>query len=340
MGMISRIQARTADPFGRHTHDQWAFAPRAAHPDALFFQQVIESSTTPVLVMDVVGAEQRLVYANPAFESLLGYRREEILGRDWRVFLSVHESSRHTQTLHASLRSGSSTEQTLVAVRNDGTLLYFKSRLSPLCDAHGAIRQYVAVLHDVTLEHRLRETLEYRACFDPLTGLANRYLLHDRFAQAAAQAQRHAAVYTLSLLDLDGFKQINDRFGHAAGDEVLGFFGAQLLQSIRSEDTAARLGGDEFVLLLMDADTNSTRVILQRVRTALAAFSPAGLEEPLGLSCSAGVTLFPADGTTLAGLLDAADKRLYAAKTRSEHGAPDTRCPAPVELIERSVRRR
>ena len=339
MGMMRRIQARTADPLGRNTHDNWTPEPRTAPSDEPFFKQVIESSPTPVLVMDAVGAEQRLVYANPAFESLLGYRREEILGRDWRVFLSVHESSEHTQTLHASLRAGLSAEQTLVAVRKNGTPLYFKSRLSPLCDECGLIRQYVAVLHDVTLDHRLRERLEYRACFDPLTGLANRYLLHDRFAQAASQAQRHAAGYTLSLLDLDGFKQINDRFGHAAGDAVLGFFGAQLLQSIRGEDTAARLGGDEFVLLLMDADTDSTRVILQRIRTALAAFSPAGLE-PLGLSCSAGVALFPDDGMTLAELLDAADKRLYAAKTWSVHSPPETHCPAPVELTPRSVRPR
>jgi diguanylate cyclase (GGDEF)-like protein len=143
--------------------------------------------------------------------------------------------------------------------------------------------------------------------------LANRYLLRDRFEHVAAQAQRHGCIHTLTLLDLDGFKQVNDRFGHAAGDEVLTFLGARLMDLVRGEDTVARLGGDEFVLLLMDADPHSSGLVLRRLGESLASFSPSGLG-PLGLSCSAGVAFFPVDGMTLERLLEAADKRLYAAK--------------------------
>ncbi len=312
MHMIRQSQLRTASPFGRRTPQASEFDRTAAPSGTPFFRHIIESSPTPILVIETAATDQPIVYANPAFECLLGYSRDQILGRDWRVFLTVHAPAGYAQP-QAPAGTETSVEETLVAVRRDGTLLYFQARFSPVSADEGAGAPLVAVLHDVTAEHRTRETLEHRACFDPLTGLANRYLLRDRFEHAAAQAQRRGTVYTLALLDLDEFKQINDRFGHAAGDEALTFLGARLMEAVRSEDTVARLGGDEFVLLLMETDPASTRQILQRISAALVSFSPSG-RGPLGLTYSAGVSQFPQDGTTLERLLEAADKRLYAAK--------------------------
>ena len=313
MRMIGHIRGRIANTLGRHTGEAPEPEDHTSRLDTPFFRHIIESSPTPILVMEADAAAQPIVYANPIFERLLGYSRAEILGRDWRLFLSVPGSEGCAQALQASMRAGSIAEETLVAFRKDGRLLYFNARLSPVCDDAGIIVQHVAVLHDVTTERRVRATLERRACYDPLTGLANRYLLRDRFEHVAAQARRHGSIHTLTLLDLDGFKQVNDRFGHIAGDEVLTFLGARLMDLVRGEDTVARLGGDEFVLLLMDADPHSTGLIMRRLGESLASFALSGLG-PLGLSCSAGVAFFPVDGMTLEGLLDAADKRLYAAK--------------------------
>ena len=311
--MIEHIRGRIANTFSRRTGEAPEPEDHAPRLDTPFFRQIIESSPTPILVMKAAEAAQPIIYANPIFERLLGYGHSEILGRDWRLFLGVLGAEGCAQALQASMRAGSIAEETLVAFRKDGRLLYFNTRLSPICDDAGIIVQHVAVLHDVTSERRVRATLERRACYDPLTGLANRYLLRDRFEHVAAQAQRHGCIHTLTLLDLDGFKQVNDRFGHAAGDEVLTFLGARLLDLVRGEDTVARLGGDEFVLLLMDADPHSSGLVLRRLGESLASFSPSGLG-PLGLSCSAGVAFFPVDGMTLERLLEAADKRLYAAK--------------------------
>ena len=313
MHMLSDFRDSHADTFGRHTPAAGQLWDRAPEPETALFREVIQSTPAPILVMEAGAADQPIVYANPAFEVVLGYDREEVIGRDWRLFLSMLGSEGGAQSPQPCVRSGSITEETLGAIRKDGTLVYFKTRLAPVCDDAGAIVRYVAVLHDVTCEHRMRATLEYRACYDPLTGLANRYLLRDRFEHATAQAQRHGNIYAVTLLDVDGFKEVNDRFGHAAGDEVLAFLGARLTNLVRREDTVARLGGDEFVLLLMDAKPRSTQRIMRRLRQDLASFGPSGLE-PLGLSCSAGVARFPGDGTTLERLLEVADRRLYAAK--------------------------
>lgn len=316
MRMLRQLQGHDADalaPCARSVRDleHWEVWQQAS-----FFRHVLQNSPTPILVMEATPVAQPIIYANPAFTRLLGYSRQEVVGRDWRVFLSAHAAqgcAAGTQAAHTLPRSGATVEEMLVAVRKDGTLAYLQTRLSAVCDADGTAMQYVAVLHDVTAERRLREGLEYRACHDPLTGLANRYLLRDRFGQAAAHAQRHGATYTLTILDLDGFKQINDRYGHAVGDEALIFLGTQLRGLVRSEDTAARLGGDEFVLLLMDADRDSSRIMLHRLRDVLAEFRPSG-RVPIGLSCSAGAAQYPDDGTTLEQLLEAADKRMYGAK--------------------------
>lgn len=314
MRMYRHIQGPTAAFSGHGTRQAWEFDDPAPASDSPFFQHIIESSPTPILVIEAGTADQRVVYANPAFEHMLGCRRDDLIGRDWRLFLSVYGPAERARALQGSLGTDFTPQETLAAIGKDGTLLYFEARFSPVWDGAGTIAQHVAVLHDVTSEHRQRETLKYRACYDPLTGLANRYLLRDRFEHAAAQAQRRGTGYILTLLDLNRFKQVNDRFGHAAGDEVLTYLSSRLMDLVRGEDTVARLGGDEFVLLLMDADPQSTDLILHRLGEALAAFGPAG-RDPLGLSCTVGVALFPDDGTTLEALLAVADKRLYAAKS-------------------------
>ena len=313
MRMIGHIRGRMANMFDRHTGETRRSENRAPEFALPFFRHIIESSPTPILVIEAGATTQTIVYANPIFERLFDYGRDEILGRDWRVFLSVPGPEGRAQALQASMRAGAMVEETLVAFRKDGRLLYFNTRLSPVCDDAGIIVQHVAVLHDVTSERRARAALERRACYDPLTGLANRYLLRDRFEHVAAQAQRHGSVHALTLLDLDEFKQVNDRFGHAAGDEALIFLSARLTDLVRGEDTVARLGGDEFVLILMDADPDSIGLIVRRLGESLASFAPSGLG-PLGLSFSAGVAYCPVDGMTLERLLQAADKRLYAAK--------------------------
>jgi diguanylate cyclase (GGDEF)-like protein len=180
----------------------------------------------------------------------------------------------------------------------------------------GATTHYILVLHDVTDERRTRQELEHRAYHDPLTGLANRHLLKDRFEQALARAHRHNTSFAVVLLDMNGFKLINDRFGHDMGDELLKCVGARLRDCVRQEDTVARIGGDEFVLLLESNSSESPEAVVQRA--AEAARQPILLKgRRIRPAFCTGVARYGVDGFDVETLLKAADVGLYRSKART-----------------------
>ncbi|WP_374326255.1 diguanylate cyclase domain-containing protein [Azonexus sp.] len=158
-----------------------------------------------------------------------------------------------------------------------------------------------------------RAELAHMAHHDPLTGLPNRKLLADRMSQALARAQRNQTRIAILFLDLDGFKPINDRFGHEAGDQALVEVARRLGGMLRQEDTLARVGGDEFVILISDLTDNAERVVAKVAEKCLAIFAPefAIAGHDCRLSTSIGIAVGDADGEQL---LIAADQAMYRAK--------------------------
>ena len=197
------------------------------------FRHIAETSASCVMVVDTTPDHQPIVYASPALEKLIGYSAAELLGADWGLVLNRRVDGSPPDAVRAALRRGSAVREILRARRGDRSTLYVDVCFAPLCGGTGITAFRVAFLNDVTADFCARETLEYRACHDPLTGLANRYLLQDRFDRAAFQTQRHGGGFTVVLLDLDRFKQINDRLGHRAGDAVLRAVGARLKRLVR-----------------------------------------------------------------------------------------------------------
>ena len=164
---------------------------------------------------------------------------------------------------------------------------------------------------------RLQQLLERRALVDGLTGLANRAAMEDRLVTEWAMYQRHQAPLAVMIADLDRFKQVNDTFGHAAGDDVLRRVAIVLRASVRSGDLAARYGGEEFVVVAPHCDTAGALTTGERFRQRLA--EPAVPESPDGLvvTASVGVASVPEDGAASPGdLLAMADRALYQAKAR------------------------
>jgi diguanylate cyclase (GGDEF)-like protein len=168
----------------------------------------------------------------------------------------------------------------------------------------------------ITFNHtRYQDKIEQIAFHDALTGLPNRLLVADRLHQALAQAERSGQMLAVCYLDLDGFKPVNDTFGHAAGDTLLIEIASRLKASIRANDTVGRLGGDEFVLLLTGlGNVGEYRVALQRVIEAIN--QPVAIDETseATVTASIGITLFPQDATDPDTLLRQADQAMYAAK--------------------------
>jgi two-component system cell cycle response regulator len=169
----------------------------------------------------------------------------------------------------------------------------------------------VRLIHEAARDHG--KTQESLALTDPLTGLANRRLLFDRIAMAMAHAQRDQRALAVIYLDLDGFKEINNGLGHAAGDALLKMVATRLASTVRDEDTVARLGGDEFVILLHLTDADDAAQVAVKVVAAVA--QPYLIEgKAARITVSAGVGLYPVDGEDADTLMKSADLALYEAK--------------------------
>jgi len=183
----------------------------------------------------------------------------------------------------------------------------------PVMPAIVVVPASVAVL--LLMRHRLereRDAMRGAALRDPLTGLANRRALDERLAYEIARHTRHGESFVVLALDLDGFKAINDRFGHDAGDEVLRDIAAALREAMRAQDTVVRLGGDEFCVLAPQTDEEGAGRLTARVLAALASVT-AGVR---GMSASVGSAVFPAGGIRPDELLAAADAAAVLAKRR------------------------
>jgi diguanylate cyclase (GGDEF)-like protein len=177
----------------------------------------------------------------------------------------------------------------------------------------------VAILHETSRRlRRERDAMERAAYSDPLTGLANRRLLTSVAEHEIARHRRAKERFSVVMLDLDGFKLLNDHFGHAAGDQMLCDLATGLTDALRSQDTVARLGGDEFCVIA--PSTGDPRPLADKIIAAVAHASR-GHEE---LHTSIGIAVFPDDGGTIEALLRAADERLLSAKRRL-HGTSERR---------------
>jgi diguanylate cyclase (GGDEF)-like protein len=199
--------------------------------------------------------------------------------------------------------------------RKNGDLYAEFLTIGAVHDEAGRLTHYVALLSDITAIKDHERQLDHVAHYDALTGLPNRVLLADRLRQAMAQSVRRRQKAAVVYLDLDGFKAINDTYGHQVGDRLLTRLAGQMKQALREGDTLARLGGDEFVAVLLDLeDIQSALPMLGRL---LAAASQPMKEEgaTLQVSASLGVTFFPqADDVDADHLLRQADQAMYQAK--------------------------
>jgi len=180
--------------------------------------------------------------------------------------------------------------------------------------AGGEIRNFVGVFSDISAIKRTQADLERLAHFDPLTSLPNRVLFHDRMQHALDRAQRYGHRVGVLLLDLDGFKTINDSLGHPVGDQLLQLVAARLGTCVRVEDTVARLGGDEFAVILSELGDGADAVeVIRRILAAIQV--PFEMAGGTGMvTTSIGVAVFPDDGPNVTELIRNADAAMYEAK--------------------------
>jgi diguanylate cyclase (GGDEF)-like protein len=191
----------------------------------------------------------------------------------------------------------------------------------------GGLVLLFAAYRRVQLRERAAQSrIERLAHFDMLTGLPNRALLADRLAQESARAKRGARPFAVLMFDLDGFKKVNDTWGHAAGDYVLKQVASRARECVRASDTIGRLGGDEFLALLPETSLEGAQGVAEKLRGALRApYVVAKTTTTLG--ASVGIAIFPQHGTDADDLLRAADGALYHSKREGKNRISVARTP-------------
>ena len=257
----------------------------------------------------------RITYVNDPFCVISGYSRDELLGQNHRILNSGYHPSEFFVDMWSTIAQGRVWKGEVCNRAKDGSLYWVDSTMVPLLDeATGRVRRYVSIRFDVSEKLRLLHTLQWRVGHDVLTGLPNRAFLSDLLNQALDFSRREAIPLAVCMLDLDGFKAVNDGYGHASGDMLLVEVAARLRTIMRGEDVVARLDGDEFVLILRYVhDAEELHAALQRVLGAISApYSILG--QTIHVDASIGVTLFPADDEDADTLLRHADQAMYLAK--------------------------
>ncbi|MCX8086186.1 MAG: EAL domain-containing protein [Rhodocyclaceae bacterium] len=276
------------------------------------FADVFTHASEGVMITDTAG---RILEVNDAFVRITGYAREEVIGQTPSLLKSGRQPPSFYAQLWKSLAERGAWAGEIWNRRKSGEVYAEWLDISAVRDEEGRIDRYVAIFSDITAQKEHQRQLEHLAHYDALTGLPNRSLLIDRLRQAMAQAARRRRLLAVAFVDLDGFKDINDLYGHDAGDQLLIQIAERMRLAIREGDTLARLGGDEFVVLLHDlAKADDCAPSLSRLLAAAA--QPVDWQnQPLAVTASIGVAFYPQkEELDAEQLLRQADQAMYVAK--------------------------
>jgi len=257
----------------------------------------------------------RITSCNRGAEAIFGYSATELIGQLSDVLFTPEERAAGTpaQELAVAQHAGRA-EDVRWHMRKDGGQFWSDGVMTPMRDASGTPVGYLKLLRDITAAKMAHDTAERLASFDMLTGVANRTSFDRRLPEMLAVAGRGHESLLLYAIDLDRFKEVNDQFGHHAGDIVLKEAAWRISHLIREGDVLARLGGDEFALVQVNPPSvNSGAVVAEKLLAALA--EPFDVEGRLvSISGSVGIAVYPADGLTAHELRSKADLALYQAK--------------------------
>ncbi len=295
---------------------------------------VFQNSSEGMTVTDADGA---IISINPAFTQLTGYAPDEAIGKTPRILKSGRHDAAFYQSMWHDLNTSGHWEGEIWNRRKSGEVFAERLTINTIYNEEGAPHRRVALFSDITQKKASEELIWQQANFDPLTGLPNRSMFHDRLDQEMKKARRSNSVLALLFLDLDEFKAVNDTLGHDMGDILLKEAAQRLRDCVRESDTVARLGGDEFTVILTELDEQYSAELVAKV-ILLRLVQPFSLKGKfVHVSVSIGITLYPEDAATLDELLKNADQAMYAAKDQGRN-CYHYFTPAMQEAVQKRMR--
>jgi diguanylate cyclase (GGDEF)-like protein/PAS domain S-box-containing protein len=310
------VAVRADTDLTRQPGAQREAAADALCPAAELAQVILDSIGDAVVSTDIAG---NITYLNPVAERMTGWSGSEASGRPLQQVVRIIDAYSREQVrdpLAMAMREDDTVGlgDDCLLVRRDGEELAIEDTAAPVHDSRGKVIGAVIVFHGVGAARAMSARMSHLAQHDPLTGLPNRLLLHDRLGRAIASARRRASALAVLFLDVDRFKRINDSLGHAAGDQVLVSIANRLTASVRDSDTVCRYGGDEFVVLLSEVACSEDAAFSADQLLAAIAVPHRVAEQDLHVTASVGVAVYPADGSDAVALLRKADLALLRAK--------------------------
>ncbi len=294
-------------------------ARRALAASEARFRALVEYAYDAIMLLDRSGA---VTWASQSTARVLGWRLHELEERSVFAFVHPDDDPRAREALEACLAQPGAVVRAELRLRNqDGWFRHVEGVIVNRLH-EPAVRAVVANVRDIGERKTVERQLLHDALHDPLTGLPNRTLLMSRLEHAVEQARRRAGYrFALLFVDLDGFKSVNDRFGHPAGDQVLARVARRIAECLRPGDTLARMGGDEFAVLLDGVSgEGSAALVSDRIDRAMREPFAVGDRE-VGLAASIGIAYDGEGGAAAAAMLDEADQAMYRAKRRRRRSA-------------------
>jgi len=273
---------------------------------------VMESDSNAILICD---GEGNIVLVNPAFCDITGFSREEVIGKNPRILSSGRQSAEFYENMWSILHKEGMWNGEIWNKRKNGEVYPEWLSITVVRNDLGEISNFVSIFNDISKQKSFEQTLLNLAHHDQLTGLPNRILFNDRLKHALAHASRDKNKVGLMFIDIDGFKAINDSYGHDVGDVLLCVIANSLSHLVRDADTVARVGGDEFVVVLENLSHEED--VIRVAKKILTRFSRPTMAANIAcdIGCSIGIAMAPDDGLNPDELIKKSDTAMYLAKT-------------------------
>jgi diguanylate cyclase (GGDEF)-like protein/PAS domain S-box-containing protein len=275
-----------------------------------FYEALMLNSPIAIVTLN---SDHRIQACNPAFEKLFGYTQNDILGKELDGLITDTDTHQEANHLTRKVISGEMIKKTTRRRRKDGTLVDVEVSGVPVL-VNGHQIGVLALYNDISEQIKVEEYLKYLATHDPLTVLPNRSLFYEHLNRSLITAKRESSRLAVFFLDLDGFKIVNDLFGHIKGDELLQEVAARFRHTLRASDLVARLGGDEFAFVCKGIHSAADAEVI--AKKILNSFSEPFLVSGQSITIfgSLGISLYPEDGEEARTLLKSADSAMYRVK--------------------------
>ncbi|MCL1887126.1 MAG: EAL domain-containing protein [Betaproteobacteria bacterium] len=277
---------------------------------------VVKNSSESI---QITNASNEIVAVNPAFEQITGYTQEEVLGKNPSIVSSGRQDNAFYSAMWESINKTGFWQGELWNRRKNGELYAAWLTINAVYNEDGTVRNYIELCTDFTKEKEAEDLIWRQANFDFLTGLLNRSMFMDRLRQEIVKAHRTDSKLALLIIGLDNFKDVNDAYGHDAGDSLLVEAARRISETVRDIDVASREGGDEFGVILTELENiNDVELTARQLLRALS--TPFKLGDDIAyITASIGITIYPDDGRDNESLLRNADHAVHVAKERGRN---------------------